>query len=255
MSRYIETIDEIPTIAKPILFTTYDDITKYILHIKYEDETVKDVEIVPNDKNRLYKFTYKKEGKLFTVTGIPSVYEIKENIPYTDITNTVLEANDLLFKVDHSDEYESKLATFYLKDIRDIVDIASETSTEDPGDDMGIIPIAQYVMYVNNHSSESVINCTTDDSLRVDLKSEITKMGDPLQEGEYSGFSIVEVTMPDKVPLIETDEIKYEVDGNNSFHIIIPEVLLGHEFRFTLKYYVKEINKSVFDEFKICITK
>lgn len=53
-------IDHTPSMIKPILFASYEAITKYNIHIIYEDSTTKDVELVQKDKERPYKFTFKK---------------------------------------------------------------------------------------------------------------------------------------------------------------------------------------------------
>lgn len=122
-------IDTNPVSYKPILFTTYTKEVKYILNIMYEDSTNKLVEVVTNDKNRPYQITFKKDGKLVTATGIPSIMEIKEHPIFCDAINSILDSSDLLIELDCSSEYESKKEIFYLKDIRDIVDLAIEDNS------------------------------------------------------------------------------------------------------------------------------
>lgn len=232
-------------IIKPILFATYTAITKYNIDITYEDSTVKNVELVQNDKDRLYKFTYKKDGKLLSIIGVPSVYEINEGNKFTDFTNKIMDSSDLLFVVDGSSKYESIKAKFYLKDIRDIIDLSKE-SLPDPEDPMGIIPITQYPIYLNNHSCENIIKVLVGDDLLAKLTFEITKMGDPLSNEEYSDFTVLSVS---------DQNIIYESTETNKVDLHMTEETLDKEIKIIVKYFIKEINHPVFDEFTIICSK
>lgn len=230
---------------KPILFTTYDAVTKYDLHITYEDSTTKDVELVQNCKDRPYKFVYKKDGKLLEAIGIPKIYEINEGNKFTDFPNKVMDSNDLLFEVDCSTKFDSIKAKFYLKDIRDIIDLANEEII-DPEDPMDIFPVTMYPIYLNSHSCENTIKIETDDSMTIILTSEITKMGEPLTEDEYSDFSVLSVS---------DNDIIYEVTDKNKITLYMTEDTLDKEIKIVLKYFIKEINHPVFDEFTILVSK
>lgn len=248
MPSYVEgdnidvVINHIPTTIKPILFTQYDTITKYMLHITYEDNTTKDVELVQQDKTRPYKFIYKHEGQLLSVIGVPKIYEVKNTCKYSDFPNRIMSSDDLLFDVDCSQLHECTKARFYLKDIRDIIDLANEP-IEDPEDPMQVYPFTMYPIYLNNHSCQNTINCTVDDELKVTLTAEVTKMGDPLAEEEYSDFTILSVSSP-----VTVDEELVEV---NKVPLVFTEESLNTEIKVILKYYIKEINHPVFDEFTI----
>lgn len=233
------------TMIKPILFTTYDSITTYNLHITYEDDTSKDVELVQKCKDRPYKFIYKKEGKLLESTGIPTIYEINEKSKYTDFANTVMDSNDLLFIVDCSTKYESIETKFYLKDIRDIVDLSKEDIV-DPEDPMDIFPVTMYPMYLNGYSCENIIKLQVDDSMLTTLTPEITKMGEVLPEEEYSDFEVLSISDQD---------IIYEVVDNNIINLYMTENTLDKEIKITVKCFIKEINHPIFDEFTFIVSK
>lgn len=156
-----------------------------------------------------------------------------------------MDSNDLLFEVDSSEKYESKKARFYLKDIRDIIDLSVE-GFPDPEDPMEIFPITQYPIYLNNHSCESICKITVDDSLTTVLNFEITKMGDPLQADQYSDFTILSVSDSD---------IIYESTEINKLTMYLTEATLGKEIKIIVKYFVKEINHPVFDEFTVIFNK
>ena len=151
-------------------------------------------------------------------------------------------SDDLLFDVDCSQLHECTKARFYLKDIRDIIDLANEPS-EDPEDPMQVYPFTMYPIYLNNHSCQNTINCVVDDELKVTLTAEVTKMGDPLAEEEYSDFTILSVSSP-----VTVDEELVEV---NKVPLVFTEESLNTEIKVILKYYIKEINHPVFDEFTI----
>ena len=235
-------INKIQTSIKPILFTQYDTITKYMLHITYEDSTTKDVEIVQQDKERPYKFIYKHEGKLLSVIGIPKVYEIKDKCKFTDFPNQTMASDDLLFDVDCSQFLSCNKVRFYLKDIRDIVDLTKEP-IEDPEDPMEVYPFTMYPIYLNGYSCQNVIHCKVDDEFKVTLTAKVTKLGEDLSEKDYSGFSILSVPSP--------VTINGELFENNKVPLIFTKESLDTEIKIVLKYYINEIKHPVFDEFTI----
>lgn len=237
-------INKIPTSIKPILFTQYDAITKYNLHITYEDSTTKDVEIVQQDKDRPYKFIYKHEGQLLSVIGIPKVYEIKDSCKYTDLPNRTMASDDLLFDVDCSQYLECNKARFYLKDIRDIIDLAKEP-IEDPDDPMEVYPFTMYPIYLNGYSCQNIIHCRVNDELKTTLTAKVTKMGEDLSEEDYSDFEVIYVS----------DSVANEVLETNKFSLTFTEETLDKEIKVILKYFIKEINHPVFDEFTIIASK
>lgn len=120
---------------KPIILTDYKAYTKYDITLNYEDDTVKHIELVPEDSNRPYKFIFKKDAKLYEVIGIPRVVEINEATKYCDFPNRIMDSKDLLFDVDISDKFHSDTVRFYLKDVRDMIDLVNE-GLYPPDDDM-----------------------------------------------------------------------------------------------------------------------
>lgn len=259
MPSYIEgdktittVIDNNPITIKPILFTTYKTITKYDITITYEDDTTKVVEIVQNDKHRPYKFIYKKDGQLLSIIGVPTLYEINEGNKFCDFENRVMDASDLLFEVDSSTQFESTKARFYLKDIRDIIDLSIE-GFPDPDDPMDIFPVTMYPIYLAGHSCQNPIKYVLpDDSLILNLTSEVTKNGEPLLEDQYNDFKILSV---DFNKISDTSDITFTITENNKFSLEITEDLLDTEIKVILKYFITEINHPVFDEFTIIPTR
>lgn len=231
------------TMIKPILFTQYDKVIKYNLLITYEDSTTKEVELVQKCKDRPYKFIYKKEGKLLQAIGVPTITEIRDGCIFTDFPNRVMDANDLLFEVDCSGYFDCNMARFYLKDVRDIIDLANEP-IEDPNDPMEVFPFTMFPIYLEEHSCQNVINCEVDENLNVTLTARVTKLGETLEEGTYSGFSILLVTPPVMIDSTIAPEI-------NKVPLVFTEESLGTEIKVILKYFVHEINHPVFDEFTI----
>lgn len=245
MSNYMEPaiIESGTTFLKPILLTTYDVVTKYNLHIVYEDSTTKDVELVQKDKNRPYKFTFKKEGKLITATGVPTIKEISECSKFCDFTNRVLDSNDLLIELDCSGTYDCNKVRFYLKDVRDIIDLAIEGDISE--EDKILNHYHQlYPIYLNGFSCKEKIRCKVDDESRVLLKSLITKVGSKLSSTEYKDFYII------KDSEIIMSDVTVEEDGENVY-LTIPEELIGTEIKLIISYYINEIEHPVFDQFII----
>lgn len=239
---YDENLGPIPTL-KPILYTTYNAITKYNLIIYYEDYTTKNVELVLKDKTRPYRITYKKEGQLLTVTGIPNVYEISESSKFCDFPNKVMDSKDLLFEVDCSSQYECDKARFYLKDIRDIIDLVTEGLDDNPNDPMENTPVTLYPIYLNGYSCQNVINVTVDENLTTSIISEVTKMGDPLTHDDYSDFTVLSIESP-----VTLTEVSQE---DNKIGLQFTEDSLDKEIKIVIKYFIKEINHPVFDEFTL----
>ena len=247
MPSYIESavIDVNPTTLKPILFTTYKPIKKYILDITYEDSTTKQVELVERDKNRPYKVVFKKEGKLITAIGVPKVYEINEGNKFCDFVNNIMDSDDLLIELDCSSEYDCSKVRFYLKDIRDIIDIAKEgLEGEDPIED---IPLTRYPIYLNGFDCKTVILCKVDDEFNINLYSTITKIGEPLLRDQYSSFTVFTV---DSEALV-TVPLEQDTDYEDKFVVSVSEEMLDTEIKLIIKYYVNEIEHPVFDEFTI----
>lgn len=243
------TIDSNPVMLKPILFTDYTAVTKYNIKITYEDYTVKNVELIQNDTTRPYKIVYKKEGQLFTVIGVPKIYEINERSKYCDFVNRTMDSKDLLFEMDCSEKFQCTKARFYLKDIRDIIDIVAEGYIEDPEDNMQVDgTFTMYPIYLHEHSCQNVIHCTVDDNLKVTLTARVTKMGETLSDNEYSDFTILSVSNP----VIIDPDVEPEV---NKVPLVFTEDSLDKEIKVILKYFVKEINHPVFDEFTIIASK
>lgn len=243
------TIDSNPKTLKPILYTTYTTSTKYNIHIAYEDATSKDVELVSRDKNRLYRFVFKKEGKLITATGVPSVYEVSECSKMCDFANTIMDSNDLLIELDCSSDFNCTKVRFYLKDIRDIIDLANEP-IEDPEDNMEYYPITTYPIYLNGYSCQNVIPCTVvenDGIFSTILTSQIIKIGEPLTKDQYKDFTIFVLDFDTTLTPIEVSEDEL-VD---KVSLTIPEELLDTEIKLIIKYYINEIEHPVFDEFTI----
>lgn len=245
MSNYIEpaVIDSMPVTLKPILYTTYDTHVKYLLNITYEDSTTKQVELVQKDKNRPYKVVFKKEGKLITAIGVPTIKEVTECSKFCDFPNRILDSNDLLIELDCSETYSCTKVRFYLKDIRDIVDIASE-SEEDLDKLEEYNYHTKYPIYLNGFTCTTKIYCEVDEDSNILLKSQITKFGEPLSKDDYSEFTTftVDFDLDDKF-------IEDEVTDNLLVHI--PDELIGRELRLVIRYFVKEIQHPVLDEFII----
>lgn len=249
MPSYVEgdniavVVDGSKTFIKPILFTTYDSETKYNLHITYEDSTTKEVEVVQNCMGRPYKFIYKKEGKLLSSIGIPKIYEINEGNKYVDFPNKVMDSSDLLFVLDCSEKFQHSEIKFYLKDIRDIIDLANE---EDPDDPMEIFPVTTYPIYLNNHSCENTIKLyVTKDNMDVTLTPTITKLGDPLSKDDYSDCNIIKIS----------EDIVFDINDDGSFKLHMTDETVDKEFKVTIRCYIKEIKHPVFDEFTILVEK
>ena len=246
------TIDNNLKTFKPILFSTYESITKYNIHINYEDESVKDIELVQGDKDRLYTFTFKHNGKLITKTGVPKIHEINECNKMCDFVNKIMDSNDLLIELDCSGEYECSKVRFYLKDVRDIIDLANEP-IEEPGKDDNIKHTI-YPIYLNNHSCKDIISCkvTEEDGIfSTVLSSQIIKSEKPLSKEDYSDFDIFAFDFDPIVSSIETseDELIEKVK------LVIPEELLDTEITLIVRYFINEINHPVFDEFTIIPSK
>ena len=246
MPSYIEpaVIDVNPKMLKPILFTTYKPVVKYNIEITYEDSTTKTVELVQQDKNRPYKVVFKKEGKLVTAIGVPRIYEVNESCTFCDFVNTVMDASDLLIELDCSSEFECTKVRFYLKDIRDIVDLAVEGYIEEPVED---IPLTRYPIYLNGFPCTTKIYCKVNEDLTIDLYSQITKIGEPLLRDQYSDFTVFTVDS-DAIATVLTDQ---DTEDKDKFILSVPEELMDTEIKLIIKYFINEINHPVFDEFTI----
>lgn len=240
------------TTIKPILFTNYTSETKYTLNITYEDSTTKTVELVQKDVERPYKFIYKKEGKLETVTGIPTVYEINENSKFCDFVNKTMDSEDLLFIVDCSDKYQLKSVKFYLKDIRDIVDIVTESLEDEEEENQNIsIPLSQYTLYpilLNGKKYNEVVECTVNNELKVTLSASITKNNDILESDKYSGFRVLSVESPAMFDYTTTLQF-------NMVPLIFTEESLNREIKVIIGYFVNEIGHPIFEEFRVKATR
>lgn len=242
MPNYIKPgiIDVDPTVLKPILFTTYKPITKYLLDIIYEDSTTKQVELVEGDKNRPYKVVFKKEGRLITAIGVPKVYQISEGNKFCDFVNRVMDSEDLLIELDCSSEYECTKVKFYLKDIRDIIDLSLEDDETDSTTDM----ISKYPIYVNGFDCRTKIRCLVDDDFEVKLNAVITKYGEALLAEEYSGFDAYVIDDSNKINI-------YKYNDHGKFVLAVTEDLLDTEITVVIRYFIKEIDHPVYDEFII----
>lgn len=250
MPSYIEpaVVDMNPVCMKPILFTTYDKSVKYNLTITYEDSTTKTVELVTGDVNRPYKIVFKKEGELITAIGIPKiVYEISEGNKFCDFCNRTMDSNDLLIELDCSIQYNCNRIRFYLKDLRDIVDLS-----EDPFSETNFQPdvdTSQYRIYLEDVTCDNVIKYDMSNTSEINLKSCITKLNRVLSKDEYSNFRIfiddIEAEFSCKDDTFIHIEFKDEY-GNNIY-----ENYLNKEFKIIIKYFINELNHSVFDEFTI----
>lgn len=251
------TIDSNPKMLKPILFTTYDTVTKYNLHITYEDSTTKDIELVQNDKDRLYQFVFKREGKLIKAIGIPTVHEINETSSFCDFANRIMDSNDLLIELDCSSEYDCTKVRFYLKDVRDIIDLANE-EIEEPED-----PIenahTMYPIYLNGFSCEHKISYfipqehyMPEQKFRVFLKPTVaTNTGVPLLKNEYSDLDIhIENDTIDDL-LIKMKDTDDDID---LAAFTISKDLLDTEIEVLVEYYINKIEHPVFDKFVIIPT-
>lgn len=239
------TIDSNPKTFKPILYTTYGSMIKYILHIVYEDESSKDIELDPNNTNKLYKITFKRDGKLITVTGvIRNIFQISECNKMCDFANKIIDSEDLLIEVDCSDQYKCNKVRFYLKDIRDIVEV-SNTDNEDKE-----LPYTTYPIYLNGYTCDKVIQCEVfkeNEVYKINLSSKITKLGVPLNRDQYSDFDIFVLDFDPEITIVESEDD----ETNNNVLLTIPEELLNNKFTLILRYFVTEINHAVFDEFTI----
>lgn len=243
MSTYIEpaVIDMSPVSLKPILFTTYDKSVKYDLTITYEDGTTKTVELVTGDVNRPYKVVFKKDGTLITAIGIPKIiYEITENNKFCDFCNRIMDANDLLIEMDCSMEYTCNRVRFYLKDLRDIVDIL----TEDPFSETNFQPdvdTSQYRIYLQGLTCDTYIMYDVSDTLKMRLKPSIGKLNRALSIDECSAPIVFPVDFNANINIDEHEYIDIEID----------EDYIGLELKLVIRYFVNEIEHPIFDEFTI----
>lgn len=248
MPSYIEpvVIDSMPVTLKPILYTTYDTHVRYLLTITYEDSTTKQVELVQKDKNRPYKVVFKKEGKLITATGVPTIKEIRECSRFCDLPNRILDSNDLLIELDCSGTYDCSKVRFYLKDLRHIVDLAKE-SDDDYDNLLAYDSHTKYPIYLNGFSCMTKIYCKIDENYDILLKSQITKFGEPLIRDAYSEFDVFTIDFDLDQTLLDSDDS--EITDNIILHI--PEELIDKEIKVVIRYFIKEIDHPVFDEFTI----
>lgn len=247
MSNYIKPgiIDVNPTMLKPILFTTYKPITKYILDITYEDSTTKQIELVEGDKNRPYKVVFKKEGKLVTAVGVPKIYRITECNKFCDFVNRVMDSEDLLIELDCSSEYSCTKVKFYLKDLRDIEDLNPNGCECGCSGDCNCSDMApKFRIYLNNFDCKTKIRCLVDDDLEAYLEACITKLGEALLVEEYTDFDVYVFDEDNKINI-------YKYDEHGKFVVSVTEDLLETEVKLLIKYYVNEIEHPVYDEFTI----
>lgn len=246
-------LDSNPKIFKPILYTTYHTITKYILNIVYEDETTKEVELITNDQNKIYRVTFKRNGELITVTGaISNIHIIPECNMMCDLPNNIMDGKDLLIEIDCSSRYKCDKVTFYLKDIRDIIDLTNEQSDESEEDTN--IPHTIYPIYLNGYSCDNVIPCKVFEDngiFKINLSSQITKLGIPLTKDQYSDFDIFTLDFDPEISLIKPKEN----ETTDNVILNIPEELLDGEITLILRYFITEVNHAVFDEFIIIPSK
>lgn len=245
-------IDSNPKLYKPILFSTYDTITKYNIHIVYEDQTSKDIELVQNDNDRPYQITFKHEGKLITEIGVPTIHEINECNKMCDFANRIMDSNDLLIELDCSDEYKCKKVRFYLKDIRDIIDINAPIELEEDG------AHTLYHIYINKYNCRTIIPCDVIEDngiFSTTLSVELIKLGHNsskyLTRKDYSDFDIFAF---DFDPIVTTEEIQ-EDENIEKVKLIIPEELLDSEITLIVRYFIDEIDHPIFDEFIIIPSK
>lgn len=251
MPSYIEpaVIDMNPVCLKPILFTTYDKSVKYNLTITYEDSTTKTVELVTGDVNRPYKVVFKKEGELITAIGIPKIiYEISEGNKFCDFCNKIMDSNDLLIELDCSIQYNCNKVRFYLKDLRDIVDILIENPFSETNFQSDV-DTSQYRIYLQGQTCDTVIKYDMTNTSEINLKAFIAKLSRVLSQDECSNFKVfvdgaeAEITCRDDTFIHIEFKDEY---GNNIY-----ENYLNKEFKIIIKYFVNELNHSVFDEFTI----
>lgn len=243
-------IDSNPETYKPILYATYDSKTKYNLHIVYEDQTTKDIELVQNDKDRPYKFVFKRDGKLITAVGVPTVREINECNKMCDFVNKIMDSNDLLIELDCSSEYECNKLRFYLKDVRDIIDI--NEPVKEP--EYSLKEHTIYHMYLNKYSCDTIIPCNVvqkDDIFTATLSLQLTKLGEYLTREQYSDFDIFAF---DFDPILTVEDIQ-EDETVEKVKMIIPEELLDSEITLIVRYFITEIEHPIFDEFVIIPSK
>ena len=259
MSSYIEenmsevkiTVDSNPIIYKPILFTSYESITKYNLLITYEDSTTKTVELVQGDKNRPYRVVFKKDGKLITATGVPTIHEVNECSKFCDFVNRTMDSNDLLIELDCSSQYDCTKVRFYLKDLRDIIDLANEP-VEDPEDNMEYYPTTTYPIYVNGFSCQNKIYCQIGDNNNILLNPMITKIGEPLTMDQYEKIYVY--TSDERVQAISIT--KKDTDENpDRVAMIVSEEAFEQEIEIVIGYHINELFCPVFDLFTIIPTK
>lgn len=246
MPSYIEpaVIDMNPVCMKPILFVDYDAVTKYNLTITYEDSTTKTVELVQGDKTRPYTVVFKKDGTLITVTGVPKIYEISEGNKFCDFCNRTMDSNDLLIELDCSSEYNCSKVRFYLKDLRDITDIIGETTN-----DMMNIIAPKYRIYLNGFTCETKIKCIlSEPSFDINLTSSIMKLDTELSEDEYSDFRIY---LDDVEAVYDYKDNKIHIEFRDEYDENIYKKYLNKEIKIVVRYFVKEIDHPVFDEFTI----
>lgn len=239
-------IDVNPTTLKPILFTTYKPITKYILDITYEDSTTKQVELVTGDRKRPYQFTFKKEGKLITAIGVPKVYQISEGNKFCDFVNRVMDSEDLLIELDCSSTYSCTKVKFYLKDVRDIEDLFPEEDNNECscGCNCTTDLVSKYPIYLNGFDCKTKIRCLVDDDLEAYLEATITKVGETLSEDQYKDFDVFVFDEDNKINV-------YKYNEHGKFVLRVTEDLLETEVKILIKYFVNEIDHPVYDEFTI----
>lgn len=242
-------IDTNPKMIKPILYTTYEAFTKYNIHIVYEDETTKDIELVQRDKERPYRFIFKREGKLITATGVPTIHEINECHKMCDFANRIMDSNDLLIELDCSNEYECNKVRFYLKDVRDIVDLANE----EPEDSDDIVKEDKiYSILVNGLPCENKIYCQIGDNNNILIHPMIMKLGEFLLKEEYDDLEVYSLS-----PYVEATAFNKKINDDelDMLAMIISDDGLDKEIKIVIRYFVKEINHPVFDEFTIIASK
>lgn len=234
-------IDMNPVSIKPILFTTYDKSVKYNLTITYEDSTTKTVELVTGDVNRPYKVVFKKEGTLITAIGIPKiVYEITESNKFCDFCNKIMDSNDLLIELDCSAEYACNKVRFYLKDLRDIIDILMENPFSETNFQPDV-DTSQYRIYLQDLTCDTVIKYDVSETFVMKLKPSIGKLIRRLSSDEASGVSVFPVNFGASI----------DIDLNDIITIEINEGHINQELKLIIRYFVNELNHPVFDEFTI----
>lgn len=138
--------------TKPILKINVEPREFVDVVIIYEDETQNKVTLEFNNPEKLFRFTYLKNAKIETRSGMPisitkiPCYHIKNtNIgissscasrypinhqdnpgSYCDsCISEIMEPHNYILKVDCSDKFSSNIVEFGVKDIRDIVDLSA----------------------------------------------------------------------------------------------------------------------------------